>query len=359
MGAGAGHYAAESRSQPVSPALKGLSPDTARRSLHCGDAGGTLMRRSSSQNVKACSTTSRPLPGGPSRQCIETVSNISDRYELGNDVMRSHSRGVQVLFATSLKTGKLVVVKTREKHAFADKIEERRWRARAEIVLSLPQSPHIVKPLEVLEDEHAYYEAMEKVNGQDLRQTLKQMPSLSKDQLREVVRQLLEGVAVMHRAGCIHKDLKLENVKIVDFDTVQSLRPGFGSRSRSVLGTDQYIAPEAYRGNYSAASDIFAVGVIAYKLLTGEYPFDRAIFDDRVGENWIGSPKMHEIQERIKRAVINWQTSVLGTDAMARAFCRSMMALEAVERPSAREALAHPWLLPSNESKQPPKKTRC
>merc|ERR1719382_1485258 len=132
---------------------------------------------------------------------------------------------------------------------------------------------------------------------------------------KAILRQLLRGVTALHNEGCIHKDLKLENVmvarsrsdslvepvvKLIDFDTAQTWEPS-SPKAKIVLGTDQYISSEAYAGRYSPASDMFAVGVIAYKLVTGLFPFNGRMFDDEAGENWVGSPKMKQIQDRVQR----------------------------------------------------------
>merc|ERR1719436_2017414 len=89
------------------------------------------------------------------------------------------------------------------------------------------------------------------------------------------------------------------SAKIIDFDTVQDWEPS-SPKAKDVLGTDGYIAPEAYAGDYSPASDIYCVGVIMYKLLTRKFPSNPEIFDDKPGENWVGSPAMKRIRERLR-----------------------------------------------------------
>merc|ERR1719316_600405 len=71
-------------------------------------------------------------------------------------------------------------------------------------------------------------------------------------------------------------------VKVIDFDTLDQWTPT-SPGGREVVGTDQYIAQEAYAGKYSPLSDVFAVGVIAYRLLSGRFPFHSQLFNDEPG----------------------------------------------------------------------------
>ncbi|CAL1145995.1 unnamed protein product [Cladocopium goreaui] len=108
-------------------------------------------------------------------------------------------------------------------------------------------------------------------------------------------------------------------------------------KSRHVLGTDQYIAPEAYEGKYSPASDIFAVGVIAYKMLTGSFPYNGRLFDDKPGENWVGSPKMKEIKQKLCDARVSWSHPVFEKEPGASRLVSRMLAVDESERPDAPE----------------------
>ncbi|CAE7376010.1 spk1 [Symbiodinium pilosum] len=189
----------------------------------------------------------------------------------------------------------------------------------------MPQTNGVARLIDVVEDGKAYYVVMERAGGCDLYECLSGAPErrLPPHEAREVLKELLTAVAELHAHGFIHKDLKLENVmlnkpgpkcpahirrnlatsagpsvKLIDFDTVEEWN-STSPKSKHVLGTDQYIAPEAYEGKYSPASDIFAVGVIAYKILTGSFPYNGRLFDDKPGENWVGSPKMKEIRQKL------------------------------------------------------------
>jgi serine/threonine protein kinase len=173
--------------------------------------------------------------------------------------------------------------------------------------------------------------------------------------------------------GAVHKDLKLENVvidcgngrikgpdwspksvKIIDFDTVEEWTP-LSPKTKDVLGTDQYIAQESYDGTYSPSSDIFALGVIMYKLATGTFPFREEIFDDGPGQNVVGNPKMKQIRNRLKMAKITWgQACFVKSPALAD-LCARMLAYEVTDRPSAKDALKSEFFGgPASPSTGPP-----
>ena len=128
---------------------------------------------------------------------------------------------------------------------------------------------------------------MELVEGMDLWDVLREKGRLPIDEAKAILRQLLQAVQDLHSRGYIHKDLKLENVmvdspksgptvKLIDLDTVEEFSPN--RIAKTIAGTDQYIAQEAYGGHYSPASDIFSVGVISYILFSGKFPFESSMF---------------------------------------------------------------------------------
>lgn len=101
--------------------------------------------------------------------------------------------------------------------------------------------------------------------------------------LRDNVRQLAQGLEVLHRSGMVHRDLKPSNVLvtaknrvvILDFGLVGSAAPGLRSAGQDVVGTAAYMAPEQARTpQVGPAADLYAVGVMMYEALTGELPFD-------------------------------------------------------------------------------------
>jgi len=236
--------------------------------------------------------------------------------------------------------------------------------------LNLPASDCIARVYDVLEDQKTYYIVMEKVEGMDLFELLQSEGRMPIGQAKAILRELMKAVNDLHAQGCIHKDLKLENimvdpkspgspkgqkfqkdedeepmsptVKLIDFDTVENYNPK--SKAKSVVGTDQYIAQEAYAGNYSFASDIFSVGVIAYRLISGRFPFKNGMFDDKPGENWVGSPKMKQIQDRLKHFSVDFENAPWPDEPKARELTRWMLQTNERDRPTAPQCLEHAFL---------------
>jgi len=151
--------------------------------------------------------------------------------------------------------------------------------------------------------------------------------------------------------GSTHSSEAIERViespietKLIDFDTVVDANQiGSPRLSKVIVGTDGYIPPEAYKGKYSAASDIYSAGVIMFKLLTREYPWDKSFFDDVPGENWVGSPSMNRIADRLANTKIDFNLPALVCNEAARDLLEQILDPEPHKRPSAEEVLSHRW----------------
>lgn len=306
-----------------------------------------------------------------------TEAEVLNRYKLGGQVMESTNTGMEIIYATRLVDNVQVVIKTRKRDSFKSQQQELEWRTTTEYQLNMPKIVTLCQFFEVLVTRKMYYVIMEKVEGRDLfEQMARERPS--QVEAREIVRQILDALRVMHTSGRIHKDLKIENVmvsmnpmksssgdellgdessspvcaKLIDFDTVQDWEPS-SPKSKDVLGTDGYIAPEAYSGEYSPASDIYAVGVIMYKLLTKKFPSPRELFDDKPGENYVGSAAMTRIKERLRTEKINFLLHPLDTMGDARDLLAKMLAFEMCDRPSADECLRHTWFQTADDILSP------
>lgn len=195
--------------------------------------------------------------------------------------------------------------------------------------------------------------------------------------------EVLQSLQQLHNEGLVHKDVKLENVMIKEPASPTS--PGRGRRMQNktltgpaefkladfdftdvdspastVVGTDGYIAPEAYLGKVGAKSDVYSAGVIMYTLLAKKFPYSRAIFDDKPGENYVGSPKMKEIHDRMQSFKVHWIEPIWGKLPKAKAFCQHLLAFDSALRFTTDQALADPWIAdffgrPGEEPRSQPK----
>jgi serine/threonine protein kinase len=311
---------------------------------------------------------------------ITRVENFAEHYTLGREVMPATHKGMEVLWAKRVRDGKDYVVKKYVKSQTFSRGEEGDFRHNVEFLLRLPRSENIAQIYRVLEDADAYYAVMEKCEGLDLFEVIDKQGPCTLNEARSILRKLLQGVLALHSNGCIHRDLKLENVmverrseslspktpmslgrtepgpgeqcvndagadpivKIIDFDTlVECSSTKVPPKPKSLVGTNQYISNEAYSGEYSKASDIFAVGVIAYKLICGKHPFRKRMFDDQKGERYIGSPKMEQIRQRLIEYEINWTQEPWQSESEAQDLTRWMLERSKDKRPTAAEALNH------------------
>ena len=123
---------------------------------------------------------------------------------------------------------------------------------------------------------------MELVEGGTLRELLRERGPMPPHAVAAVLRPVLSGLAVAHGAGLVHRDIKPENVlisddgevKIADFGLVRAVAEAKITSTSVILGTAAYLSPEQVAtGDASPRSDVYAVGILAYELLTGATPF--------------------------------------------------------------------------------------
>ena len=123
---------------------------------------------------------------------------------------------------------------------------------------------------------------MELVEGGTLRELLRERGPMPPHAVAAVLSPVLGGLAVAHRAGLVHRDIKPENVlisddgdvKIADFGLVRAVAEAKITSTSVILGTAAYLSPEQVStGDASPRSDVYAVGILAYELLTGTTPF--------------------------------------------------------------------------------------
>ncbi len=181
-----------------------------------------------------------------------------------------------------------VAIKTVHKNLLRDLTDQAsfaaRFRNEAQAVGRL-QHPNIVAIYEFGEDDAAAYIAMEFVEGKSLDQVLLATPLLPEAQALQIMEQLLAALECAHRHGVWHRDVKPANliltaqgqVKLTDFGIARIENIGLTQVS-SMIGTPGYMAPEQYVGEgIDHRADLFAAGVLLYRLLTGVLPFTGSV----------------------------------------------------------------------------------
>ena len=150
-------------------------------------------------------------------------------------------------------------------------------------------SPHVLKAAALERTRSHLFVAMEFVEGQTLAQWMVDHPRPALDSVRAIVAQLALGLQALHGREMLHQDLRPENVmidstgtvKIIDLASahVAGLAPSErDSRPQAIVGSLQYTAPEYFSGQGgSASSDLFALGVLTYQMLSGQLPYGLAV----------------------------------------------------------------------------------
>lgn len=157
-------------------------------------------------------------------------------------------------------------------------------------ILKMCQHPHIIRLLDIFENQDYIYIVMEKLSGGDLFTYLEKRDfEISESRAKEFTHQLATALYYLHSFGIAHRDLKPENIliennsdtaccKIVDFGLSKIIGPN--EVSSDPFGTLSYVAPEVLMQKpYSKEVDIWSLGIIAYLLLSKVLPFDDE--DDR------------------------------------------------------------------------------
>lgn len=246
--------------------------------------------------------------------------------------------------------------------------EMKKLQREAKILKSLPAHPNLVRFVDVLEvDSRWLFFVLELVHGGDLFQIFRAVssnarkrPRLQEAEALYVFRQLVEGLALLHSKGVIHRDLKLENVlvarkhegppllldvKIADFGLSKAVGAEF-SEARSTVGSPRYMAPEvkASEGSHDYRADLWSLGILLFVLFQGRFPNDAPA--------------------QVPQATLNAAVARLPVSAEAQAVVSGLLKRDPEERLTIDDLRRHPWLLsddvvrPSDDLDRPPKRRR-
>jgi serine/threonine-protein kinase len=222
-----------------------------------------------------------------------SVGEILDHYRL--DAMAARSGMATLYRATDLNTGRTVAVKVPHPEMEADPVLLERFK-REEEVGRLLEHPGIVKTFDG-EERSRLYMVLEWVEGRLLRTVMNEERPLGIDRSVRLALELCDALDAMHKRGIVHRDLKPENVMVSDRDRIKIIDFGIAMREDArrithvgtspLLGTPDYISPEQVQGKRGdQRSDIYALGIMVYEMLTGRVPFSGpnplAVMNDRL-----------------------------------------------------------------------------
>ena len=145
--------------------------------------------------------------------------------------------------------------------------------------------PNIVNVYDVGKEGNIYYIVMELIDGKPLAQIIREEGALEPRRAATITRQVASALAAAHKHQLIHRDVKPHNImltaegtaKITDFGIAKAISTGtlVEGQAEAVMGSVHYFSPEQARGGYvDEKSDIYALGIVLYEMLTGKVPFD-------------------------------------------------------------------------------------
>ena len=212
---------------------------------------------------------------------IQIGKIFAGRYRIIKQIGRGGMADVY-LAKDLILDGEEVAVKVLRTNYQTDPIAVARFQREARAMADLDH-PHIVRITDIGEEDGQQYLAMEYVAGLDLKRYIKEHYPLSNEEAVRIMGQILLAMRLAHTKGIVHRDLKPQNIlltpdgtaKVTDFGIAVAFAETSLTQTNSMLGSVHYLSPEQARGSKATVqSDIYAMGIIFYEMLTGHIPYD-------------------------------------------------------------------------------------
>ena len=158
----------------------------------------------------------------------------------------------------------------------------KKFKREAEAVASLSH-PNIVNVYDVGEDGKVHYIVMEYIDGQNLKDIIKNEGTLDEYTALDITKQIAMALSAAHKKGIVHRDIKPHNilisnegriVKVADFGIAKAVSNSTMTNIGSIIGSVHYFSPEQAKGNsVNATADLYSLGIVLYEMIIGRVPF--------------------------------------------------------------------------------------
>lgn len=212
---------------------------------------------------------------------IQVGKLFAGRYR----ILKSIGRGgmADVYLANDLiLDNESVAIKVLRTNYQTDQVAVARFQREARAMTELSH-PNIVAIRDIGEEDGQQFLVMEYVDGSDLKKFIQDHAPLSNQDVVRIMGEVLSAMTLAHQKGIIHRDLKPQNVlltkdgraKVTDFGIAVAFAETSLTQTNSMLGSVHYLSPEQARGSKATIqSDIYAMGIMLFEMLTGHIPFD-------------------------------------------------------------------------------------
>uniref|UniRef100_A0A3B3WTE0 non-specific serine/threonine protein kinase n=1 Tax=Poecilia mexicana TaxID=48701 RepID=A0A3B3WTE0_9TELE len=223
------------------------------------------------------------------------------------------------------------------------------------LIQEMIRHPNIAQLLDILETENSYYLVMELCPGGNLMNHIYEKKHLDERETQKYIRQLVLAVEHLHRAGVVHRDLKIENllldeqdnIKLIDFGLSNCAGIlGYSDPFSTQCGSPAYAAPELLsRKKYGPKVDVWSIGVNMYAMLTGSLPFTVEPFSLRALHQKMVDKEMNPLPPTLSTAAICLLKKLLEPDPH--------------RRPNIHQVMTDSWLQLANRNTGPPCSMTC